>query len=169
MDGKNSTPPCDCTTCRGDLQEYLDGTLDKNQSLRIFLHLRDCDACRAEHERLQVLFQALDALPDVPVPEGFDETVLASVPYAAYKEMAPLRAERVPVYLEETFLPAAVRAPANRLAGAAVAVIAAGVHWVADGPQWLLAFTAIGLLPELLVRLQGVSRWATLLVRRSEG
>ena len=169
MDGRNSTPPCDCTTCQGDLQEYLDGTLDKNQSLQIFLHLRECDTCRAEHERMQALFLALDSLPDVPVPEEFDDAVLASVPYAAYKEMAPLRAVRVPVYLEETFLPAAVRAPLNRLAGVAIAAIAAGVNWVADGPQWLLAFSVIGLLPELLVRLQGVSRWATLLVRRSAG
>jgi len=171
MDGKarNTNEPCGCGDCRSNLQEYLDGTLNKNQSLRIFLHLRDCDGCRIEHEQLQLLFKDLDSLPDISVPEGFDEAIMAAIPYAAYKEMAPLRAERVPVYLEEEFLPATVRAPLTRWLGGAVAIGTAGAHGLAGGPEWLLALTAVGAMPELLVRLQGLSRWATLIVRRSEG
>ena len=43
--------PRTCTGCRGALQEYLDGTLDKTRSLEVFLHLRDCAPCQAEHDR----------------------------------------------------------------------------------------------------------------------
>ena len=170
MDGKarDSHQPLSCEACREDLQEYLDGTLDKNRSLRVFLHLRDCRDCAAEHESLQVLFTALDSLPDMPVPEKFDETVLASVPYTAYKAMASLRAERVPVFLEEEFLPAFVRAPVVRWSGGLLALAGVLTHWLADGPQSLVALAVVGLLPEVLVRLQSLGRWATLTVRRSE-
>ena len=34
--------PLDCDECRVGLQEYLDGTLEKPESLRFFLHLREC-------------------------------------------------------------------------------------------------------------------------------
>ncbi|MBU2500081.1 zf-HC2 domain-containing protein, partial [bacterium] len=46
MNGQdNNQQDLSCTACTGTLQEYLDGTLEKTQSLRVFLHLRDCAAC----------------------------------------------------------------------------------------------------------------------------
>jgi anti-sigma factor RsiW len=38
-----------CPDCRLELQDYLDGTLEKKRSLAVFLHLRDCEACGREH------------------------------------------------------------------------------------------------------------------------
>lgn len=167
-EAKNNNQPFGCDGCRENLQDYLDGTLDKNQSMHVFLHLRECSDCQTEHENLKVLFSALESLPDLPVPDNFDETVLASVPYNAYKEMAGLRAERVPVFLEEEFLPAFVRAPGVRWSGGLIAAGSLATQWLADGPQFLIAVAIAGLAPEILVRLQGLGRWATLSVRRSE-
>jgi len=147
-----------CPDCRLELQEYLDGTLEKRRSLAVFLHLRDCAACRGEHESLSRVFAALDALPQRTPPAGFDAPVLASVPYAAYRAMEPLRRERVPVYLERGFLPAWLRARGTRVAGL-IAAAACGAAWLAGlGPSWLPGVVAAGAAPELLVRLQGLGR-----------
>lgn len=150
--------PLACHDCRDGLQEYLDGTLEKKQSLRFFLHLRDCSECQAEHTLLQGMFTMLDSLPDHEVPADFDDAILASVPYAAYREMEPLRRERVPVYLEEHFLPQFVRSRVTRLSGLGVTVVAVTATVVLDGPAWLPVAAAAGVLPELLVRLQGLGR-----------
>ncbi len=147
-----------CPDCRIELQDYLDGTLEKKRSLSIFLHLRDCDACRREHEALSRVFAGLDALPAHEAPADFDAVVLAAVPYAAYRAMEPLRRERVPVYLERGFLPAWLRAPATRAVGLAAAAGVA-VAWLAGaGPAWLPVVSVAGVLPEVLVRLQGIGR-----------
>ncbi len=156
--GLNGGSPLVCHDCRDGLQEYLDGTLDKKQSLRFFLHLRDCSACRDEHTLLQGLFEMLDSLPSHEVPADFDGAILASVPYASYREMEPLRRERVPVYLEEHFLPQFVRSRVTRLSGLGVTAAAmAAVVWL-DGTAWMSVAAGVGLLPELLVRLQGMGR-----------
>ena len=124
MTGQNSAKgqPLGCRECCDGLQDYLDGTLGKKYSLQFFLHMRECVGCREEHDRLQGLYEMLKSLPDHQVPEGFDEAILASVPYEAYREMEPIRRERVPVYLEEEFLPAWVRSPVSRLAGLGAAL-----------------------------------------------
>ncbi len=99
-----------CPDCRLEMQDYLDGTLEKKRSLSVFLHLRECEACRFEHDALRAVFAGLEALPALEAPADFDARVLASVPYGAYQAMASLRRERVPVFLEEQFLPAWLRA-----------------------------------------------------------
>lgn len=156
-----------CTECSGTLQEYLDGTLEKTQSLRVFLHLRDCAGCRQEHDDLKLMFRMLDGLPAMEPPADFDAPILASVPYAAYQAMEPLRRERVPVFLEESALPAAVRSVRTRGVGLAVAAAAAGLFFL-NGPDVLGAVAILGLLPEAAVRLQAVCRSAVLAVRRTE-
>lgn len=161
--------PLSCPECREGLQDYLDGTLEKQRSLLFFLHLRECDACRAEHEQLQHLYDLLQSLPDHPVPEGFDEPILASVPYEAYRAMEPLRRERVPVFLEEEFLPAWIRQPATRWGGVAIAAAGlAAARWLGV-PEFTAPVCALGLVPEALVLLQGVGRRATIALRRAEG
>lgn len=147
-----------CPDCRTELQDYLDGTLEKKRSLSVFLHLRDCAACRREHEALSRVFAGLDALPAREVPSGFDAVVLAAVPYAAYQAMEPLRRERVPVYLERGFLPVWLRARATRACGLAGAAGATGAWLAGAGPDWLAAVAALGVVPELLVRAQGLGR-----------
>ncbi len=163
-----------CPDCRLELQDYLDGTLEKKRSLAVFLHLRDCASCRLEHEALSIVFTRLDALPSLEAPADFDAAVLASVPYAAYRAMEPLRRERVPVFLEEQFLPVWLRSRATRVTGLVVSAGAAGI-WLAGavaeglpGGAWLPAVALAGAVPELLVRLQGFGRRLVLL-RRAEG
>jgi anti-sigma factor RsiW len=171
MNGKNkkSAPPLTCEGCHEGLQEYLDGTLDKPESLRFFLHLRECDSCLEEHDQLQGMFQMLESLPDHEVPAEFDAAVLASVPYAAYQAMEPLRRERVPVVLEEAFLPRFVRARLTRLVGFGVASISTALALRGDGAAILPILVVAGLVPEILVRLQGLGRIALKSMGRAEG
>ena len=171
MEGRrhNNQTPLACGDCRDELQGYLDGTLEKTRSLGVFLHLRGCAACQAEHDEMQALFGLLESLPRQSVPEGFDGPILASVPLAAYRAMEPLRRERVPVFLTEEALPGFVRAPATRGGGLAIAAIVLAAVGLADAPTWLLPAAALGGLPEVLVRVQGLARRATLALRRAEG
>ena len=157
-----------CLDCRDGLQEYLDGTLDKKQSLRFFLHLRECSACQAEQATLRGLFALLDSLPQHEVPADFDDAILASVPYASYLAMEPLRRERVPVYLEEHFLPQFVRSRVTRAVGLGLTVAAVAAALAGEGAVWLPAAAVVGALPELLVRLQGLGRRVVAL-GRAEG
>jgi anti-sigma factor RsiW len=170
MYGKKNKPgePLACDACREGLQEYLDGTLVKPESLRFFLHLRDCSACQEEHDRLEGMFQMLEALPDHEVPADFDEAILASVPYAAYQAMEPLRRERVPVFLEEAFLPRFVRSRVTRWAGFGVSAVSAGLALTGDGAAVLPVLMVAGLVPEILVRLQGLGRRALGFAGRAE-
>jgi len=156
--GRGQARPLACADCLEGLQEYLDGTLNKQRSLRFFLHLRDCASCQQQYVLLQGLFEMLDSLPDQEVPADFDEAILAAVPYAAYREMEPLRRERVPVYLTEHFLPRFVRSRVTRLLGLGVTAVAVVSYAVLGGPQWLPALAGIGVMPELLVRLQDLAR-----------
>ncbi len=150
--------PLACDDCQHGLQEYLDGTLEKKQSLRFFLHLRDCAICHEQHELMQGMFELLDSLPSHKVPADFDDAILAAVPYAAYQEMEPLRRERVPVYLEEHFLPPFVRSRLTRWSGLGLTVTAVAAAVALDGPAWWPVAAGAGIVPELLVRLQGLGR-----------
>ncbi len=157
-----------CADWRARFQEYLDGDLPKEVSLRVFLHLRGCERCRRELEALKTLFQQLEGLPQAPPPADFDARVLAAVPYDSYRALEPLRRERVPVYLEEDFLPAFVRASAVRAASLGMAGLAAAGVLPGLLPAGWLVVAAVGLLPEALVRLQRAARRAALAARRSE-
>ncbi len=170
MDGRkgNQDVKLTCTDVRGWLQEYLDGTLAKSDSVGVFLHLRGCGGCRVEHERLQAMFSMLDDLPQQPVPDDFDARILESIPLAAYREMEPLRRERVPVFLEENYLPAWLRDARTRLAGLSVTFAAVAAVAAADLPQSLWLAAVAGAVPETLVRCQGWARQATLAWRRAE-
>lgn len=90
------TPP-DCRQTRDRMQDYLDQTLPKRESLAVFLHVRECGECSAQSATLQSLYEQLNGLPPLEAPADFDARVLAAVPYAAYRAMAPLRSPRVPV------------------------------------------------------------------------
>jgi len=170
MYGKKNKPdlPLGCDECRQGLQEYLDGTLDKPESLRFFLHLRECPGCQDEHDRLHGLFAMLEALPDHEVPADFDGAVLASVPYAAYRAMEPLRRERVPVYLEEAFLPRFVRSRLTRLVGVGISLVTAALALRGDMSAAAPVLIVAGLVPEFLIRLQGLGRRAMASARRAE-
>jgi len=157
-----------CSDYQVSFQEYLDGTLSKQESLELFLHVRECNDCHTQLEDVKSVFQLLDDLPVQTAPEDFDNKILASVPYQAYKDMEPLRRERVPVYLAEESLPAIVRSPIIRGIGFAVALVC-GSGLIANRlPDWTVAVAIMGLLPEAIVRLQSLGRWFTLAAQKSE-
>lgn len=158
----------ECRECRVQLQAYLDGDLSRERSLAVFLHVRGCAECRSELDELKRLVIGLSNLPSLEVPAGFDEAVLKAVPYDHYREMAPLRSPRVPVYLEEAFLPAAVRAPVVRASGLVVAGVAALGLLAGWLPVSGGVAVAVGLLPEVLVRLQRLARRTRLALKRTE-
>jgi len=170
MHGKHVNPdlPEVCRALRADFQAYVDGDLARERALELFLHARDCRDCATELAAVKALFAQLDALPSLAPPADFDARVLASVPYAAYRAMEPLRRERVPVFLEENFLPAPLRAPLVRGAGMALAVVT-GVGLVGAGwPDVTVVALLAGLLPEAVVRLQRLARRRYGHVQRSE-
>ncbi|MEX0991287.1 MAG: zf-HC2 domain-containing protein [Actinomycetota bacterium] len=54
-----------------ELTDYVDGTLSDEERARIDAHLADCDSCRREVAFATRGRTAMDALPQVPAPEGF--------------------------------------------------------------------------------------------------
>ncbi|MHB8078124.1 MAG: anti-sigma factor family protein [Candidatus Krumholzibacteriia bacterium] len=160
--------PGGCRAFRADFQAYVDGGLTRERSLELFLHARDCRECAAELAAVKALFARLDALPPVAPPADFEARILASVPYAAYRAMEPLRRERVPVYLEENFLPAPLRAPLVRAAGVALAVVTGAGLLGGRWPDIAVVGLLVGLLPEAAVRLQRLARRRYGRVERSE-
>jgi anti-sigma factor RsiW len=160
MNGSHSgkAPHLGCAECQRQLQDHHDGTLPRRESMRMFLHLRDCEACQQELARLERLVTALESLPPRQPPEDFDQRILASVPLEQYRAMAALRAPRVPVFLEAEALPAWIRGRAPRLGGAAVAAAALGVRAADLAGDPALAIAGAGLLPSLAVALQAVAR-----------
>lgn len=158
-----------CGDCAAMLQDYVDESLSRDEALRVFLHVRGCVACAAGLARWQALVQTLGQLSRQTPPADFDQRILASIPLAGYREMAPLRQPRVPVYLQESFLPSFVRAGAVRLAGIAVAAGSVGAVTLGHWPAATLLAAAAGVLPEALVRVQGLVRHLSLRVRRAEG
>ncbi len=161
--------PMNCIGCAELLQEYVDGDLPRDLALRAFLHVRECPACERTLAQWQEMFAALGQLPRHEPPGDFDRRILAMVPYASYRDMAPLRRDRVPVYLQEEFLPAFVRAGATRLGGLAVAAGLGAAVGFDQLPATALLGAGLGLLPEVLVRLQGLGRFVALGLRRFEG
>lgn len=160
MNGHLKQPdrPDVCRALRADLQAYVDGDLARERALEVFLHARDCQGCAAELAAVKELFAQLNALPPVSVPADFDVRVLAAVPYASYRAMEPLRRERVPVFLEEGFLPAPLRSPLVRGAGVALAVVTGAGLVSGRWPDLAVLALLGGLLPEVAVRLQRLAR-----------
>ncbi len=161
--------PMDCRGCAEHVQSYVDGDLSRDLALRVFLHVRECPGCEAKLAQWQGMVQALGQLPRHEPPADFDREILAAVPYASYRDLAPLRRDRVPVYLQESFLPAYVRAGAVRLAGLTLAVACGLAVGYGQLPPLALIGTGLGVLPEALVRLQYLARSMVLGVRRAEG
>ena len=59
------------------LSLYVDDALSGSRKCAVEQHLRDCEACRAQLERIRQLGNLLNDLPVPPVPEGFAGRVMA--------------------------------------------------------------------------------------------
>lgn len=57
------------------LQYY--GELDADAATTVAAHLHGCDACAASYSKLQRVLAAVEAVPAVPVADGFERTVWA--------------------------------------------------------------------------------------------
>lgn len=158
MSETNSMNAPDCTETRTRLQDYLDGALPRKASMKLFLHIRECNGCSRELEEMERLYGLLGGLSPIEPPADFDARILETVPLEAYRAMEPLRRERMPVILDEEALPAFVRARGTRAAGGLIAVLSAvglATHALPEG--WAILAIA-GALPEALVRIQDASR-----------
>jgi hypothetical protein len=63
----------DCARASDLLSLYIDEMLDETQAYELQLHLEECALCRAEYEQLTRMRAALLGVPDIPLPDGFDE------------------------------------------------------------------------------------------------
>lgn len=160
-------PHLSCGECQQQLQDYLDDGLAKQESMRVFLHVRDCPGCAAELAHLQALVVQLESMPSRTPPTDFDTRVLASVPYESYRAMAGLRAPRIPVFLERESLPAWVRNPMTRLLGAVAAAGVIGLDMAGVVPDGAGYMATIGLVPQALLGLQFFGRKVALAMQQT--
>jgi anti-sigma factor RsiW len=72
------------------VQDYVEGTLDAKQALRLHLRAQADPVIAEELARTRAFFAALDAMPREEPPVDFDARVLASVPFEYYRS-APQR------------------------------------------------------------------------------
>ena len=61
------------------LYEYLDGALSPAETAATLQHLQQCSSCQAQVHDIQVLFSALDGLPDIPIYVDLAPGVLSSI------------------------------------------------------------------------------------------
>jgi anti-sigma factor RsiW len=62
------------------LNEYLDGELERRERSAVEAHLAACPACRAALEELLALAAAVESLPDAPLTHDLAPLVLAKLP-----------------------------------------------------------------------------------------
>jgi len=74
------------------LAEYVDGTLSGQERAVVDEHLSTCPTCREEVASATRAVEALASLPDVPVPFGVTEPVLAEARRLAHPTPKPARA-----------------------------------------------------------------------------
>jgi anti-sigma factor RsiW len=68
-----------CFDVQVELQAYVDGELSPERAALLERHLADCDGCRAELARMQVVVTALETWPLVTEPAQLTARVMARV------------------------------------------------------------------------------------------
>jgi len=64
-----------CREIREQISEYLDGRMSPADRQEMEAHLFSCADCRKEYEALLATARLLRAMPEMPAPEGFLESV----------------------------------------------------------------------------------------------
>lgn len=73
-----------CANCIRYLSPYLDGELDRETRERAEDHLRSCQSCQRELEKLaRVVAQVDETVVELPTPAGFTQATMAKVSAAA--------------------------------------------------------------------------------------
>jgi anti-sigma factor RsiW len=70
----------ECSNAQEYFSAYLDDELPPEQREFVQEHLAVCPACRQELAHLTRLWEALEALPEVPPPAGLIDQVMARLP-----------------------------------------------------------------------------------------
>ncbi len=68
-----------CLSIRRNLSAYRDGGLSKEARWHFRRHFKECDACRAEFEALEVFLGDLAAIEAPPAPDHLWDRIAASV------------------------------------------------------------------------------------------
>jgi hypothetical protein len=63
-----------CARASDILSLYIDDMLDETQAHDLRLHLDECASCSAEHEQLLCIRSALLGVPEIPLPDEFDDS-----------------------------------------------------------------------------------------------
>lgn len=58
------------------LLRFVEGDLDDHEAVEAALHIDDCPACAARAAQAEPLAAALAAMPQPPLPDGFEQAVL---------------------------------------------------------------------------------------------
>ena len=72
------------------ISQRLDGELSPDEERELESHLSTCPSCRALAEQLSGLHEDFSALEEVPVPEGFAQSVMARIRAEEQKKVIPL-------------------------------------------------------------------------------
>ena len=66
-----------CEQCRELLWDYAAHTLSESQMEEVAAHLECCRACALEEQEIRKIENALHALPEVELPEGYHQELMA--------------------------------------------------------------------------------------------
>lgn len=144
---------------RALLQDYVDGTLDDKAALRLHLFAERDDVIASELAAMREFFAGLDAARTEEPSPGFDDRVLAAIPYEKYAT-APRLPERVLVVGDDSVpLPVRLLAPLRHgltaVAAGYVLFLAVSHSALRDGAVGLARWTGAG-LSSLAARTQEV-------------
>lgn len=62
------------------LPRFIEDDFSDEESREIAAHLESCESCSLEHRAMRDLVERLEAIPSVPVPAAFKESVMRLLP-----------------------------------------------------------------------------------------
>lgn len=68
-----------CQSVHKLLQDFVDGSLDRDKRKRVGRHLDDCTTCAQELRELQTLTTLLSEMPLEPAPQGFADRIVGKL------------------------------------------------------------------------------------------
>lgn len=68
-----------CVSVKENLSAYIDGELEEGLENELKEHMEKCGGCRREYDELLEIAELLRAVPDVALPEEFDERLRTAI------------------------------------------------------------------------------------------
>ena len=68
-----------CVEVLSLLSPYQDGELDRKKSISIKLHLKDCESCRREFDRLELVEGMISGLIEIEPPNSFNALIMDKI------------------------------------------------------------------------------------------